>query len=401
MPDAAGRPLRCAFVNHYVGWGGAEGMLLTLFEAVDRSRVAPVLVVPGEGRLPAGARALDVPVTVVPVDSSVLEVTRGGAGAFAAIRAVAGLIRSVARLTRALRGMDLDIVVTNSAKAHVYGSIAANLSRTPVVWRLNDTLDSPDFSRSLYKLLIALGKRVPRAILCVSDASAAPLLREGVPPSRVVTLYSGIDLDSFATVPPPTITGDGSLTVGSFGRLTPLKGHDVVMQAVQRLVADGHNASLVIAGGPAREAPDYGDELVLLANDLGIGDRVRIEAAFPDGGLPAIMARVDVVVQASVLPDSLPTTVIEAMAGGRAVVASAIGGCPELVTDGTTGRLFPPGDVKALAACLAELAADPPLVARLGLAARQDAFSRFAVDEFADVFCCSLESVARPRGTSE
>ena len=65
-------PIRCAFLNHYVDWGGAEGMLLTLFEAVDRERVAPVLVVPGEADSHRGARTLGVPVIVVPVNAGVL-----------------------------------------------------------------------------------------------------------------------------------------------------------------------------------------------------------------------------------------------------------------------------------------------------------------------------------------
>lgn len=387
------RPLRCAFVNHYVDWGGAEGMLVTLFEAVDRDRLEPILVVPAEGRLPSGARALNVRVLVVPVNAGVMEVTRGGAAPVTAVRAAAGLVGSVARLTRSLRSIDADIVVTNSAKAHVYGSLAAYLSRTPVVWRLQDTLDSPDFGASLYRLMIAIAKRVPRLILSVSDSCAAPLLREGVAAERVVTLYNGIDLGPFAALQPSTPGRGGPLSVGSFGRLTPLKGHDVVIRAVARLVADGQDATLVIAGGPAREAPGYADVLDALGRELGLGDRVRIEAGFPEGALPTIMAGVDVVVQASVLPDSLPTTVIEAMAGGRAVVASEIGGCPELIEHDETGLLFEPGDVGELADWLATLRGDPARIERLGSAARADALQRFAVDGFAASFCDRLEQV--------
>lgn len=369
-------------------------MLLTFLEALDRTRVAPILIVPTEGRLPSSARALGVPVAIVPVESSILEVTRGGADVLTTVRAALALPVSVARLARALRKFDVDVVVTNSAKAHFYGSLAGVLSRKPVAWRLHDTMDSPDFSRSLFRLLIALAKRVPRSILCVSDACAAPLLLAGVPASRISTLYSGIHLDAYADLPAAMPSADRPFVIGSFGRLTPLKGHDVVIRAVGRLVAESQDVRLVIAGGPAGEAPGYEAILEALASDLGLAERVRIEAAFPDGGLPAIMSGVDVVVQASVLPDSLPTTVIEAMAGGRTVVASAIGGCPELVDDGRTGFLFAPGDVTALAACLTELISDPMLVARFGLAGQEDASRRFAVDDFANAFCARLESVA-------
>ncbi len=392
-------PLRCAFVNHYVDWGGAEGMLLTVFEAVDRSRLEPLLLVPGEGRLPAGARALGVEVLVVPVDASVLGLTRGGAGPLGSLRAAGGLATSVFRLARSIRASNVDIVVTNSAKAHVYGSLAAAVSRKPLVWRLHDTLDSPDFGSSAYRLLISIAKRLPRMVLCVSDSCAAPLRREGVPPDRVVTLYNGIDLSPFVAIPETAREKGGErFSVGSFGRLTPRKGHDVVLRAVARLAGEGRDVHLVIAGGEAREAPGYAQALSSLADQHGIGERVRIDAGFPEGGLPAIMAGVDVVVQASVLPDSLPTTVIEAMAGGRAVVASEIGGCPELVSHGETGLLFQPGDVDELTGCLESLRTDPGRAVRLGSAARAEALRRFDVGAFADELCRRLEEAARLPG---
>ena len=74
--------------------------------------------------------------------------TRGGGGPLGTLRAAGALAATVARLARRMRSMEIDVVVTNSAKAHVYGSIAAYVSRKPVVWRLHDTLDSPDFGSS-------------------------------------------------------------------------------------------------------------------------------------------------------------------------------------------------------------------------------------------------------------
>ena len=153
--------------------------------------------------------------------------------------------------------------------------------------------------------------------------------------------------------------------------------------------------NLVIAGGAAREAPGHAEVLRTLAEDLGLEKRVRIEAGFPDGGLPSIMAGVDVVAQASVLPDSLPTTVIEAMAGARPVVASAIGGCPELAGSRrhrSPLRARPCGRADRLPRTLR---ANPAKAERLGEAARREATSRFAVDTFADLFCRRLEDVVR------
>ena len=95
--------IRCAFVSHHTGYGGAELMLLTLLERLDRARVAPIVLTPGEGMLTEGARARGAEVRVVPVSRSLLGVSRGGAGSrLDALRAVAALPVASARLARAI-----------------------------------------------------------------------------------------------------------------------------------------------------------------------------------------------------------------------------------------------------------------------------------------------------------
>ena len=148
--------IRAAFVNHHTGFGGAEMMLLTLLERLDRARVAPVLMTPGEGVLTEGARDLGVEVRVVPVAPSLLGVTRGGAGSpLGSAAALMHLPAAALRHARAIRAAGADVVVTNSAKAHVYGSLAGRLARRPVVWRMHDTMDSADFAGSTRRLLLA------------------------------------------------------------------------------------------------------------------------------------------------------------------------------------------------------------------------------------------------------
>jgi glycosyltransferase involved in cell wall biosynthesis len=387
-------PVRCAFINHYTGYGGAELMLLTLLERIDRSRVAPILITPGEGLLTEGARELGVETAIVPVSPALLDVARGGAGSrLGAVSAMAALPVAAVRLARAISRVRADVVVTNSAKAHVYGSLAGRLARRPVVWRIHDTMDSPDFSGSTRRLLLTIGRRIPALVLTVSDSTARPLIAGGIPRERVTTLYNGIDLTALRAGAGETPPGsDGLARVGSIGRLTPLKGHAVVIDAAALLVERGVQARFIIAGAQAREAPTHLADLRARAERLGIADRVELISPFDD--LAALLSGLDVVVHASVLPDSLPTTVIEAMALGKPVVATALGGVPELIRDTETGFLIPPDDAGRMADAVAEALAAPERRAAVGEAAYVEATARFDVNVFVDAFAGHVEHVA-------
>ena len=387
-------PVRCAFINHYTGYGGAELMLLTLLERIDRSRVAPILITPGEGLLTGGARELGVETVVVPVSPALLDVARGGAGSrLGAVSAVGALPVAAVRLARAISRVKADVVVTNSAKAHVYGSLAGWLARRPVVWRIHDTMDSPDFGGSTRRLLLTIGRRIPALVLTVSDSTGRPLIAGGIPRERVTTLYNGIDLTTLrAGADEVPAARNGRARVGSIGRLTPLKGHAVVIDAAALLVKRGVEARFIIAGAQAREAPTHLDDLRARAERLGIADRVELISPFDD--LAALLTGLDVVVHASVLPDSLPTTVIEAMALGKPVVATALGGVPELIRDAETGFLIPPDDAGRMADAVEEALAAPERRAAVGEAAFTEATARFDVGVFVDSFAGHIERVA-------
>ncbi len=386
----AGRPLRVAFVNHYTGRGGAEEMLVTLLAGIDRERIDPVLLVPRPGDLPDRVAALGVEVRRVRVADAVLEVARGGAGSRAATaRAAAGTASAAVAHAAAIRRSGADLVVTNSAKAHVYGSLAGAIARRPVVWRMHDTIDSPDFAGMTRRLLVAVGSRIPRRVLAVSDTASAAMVRAGIPQSKVVVLYNGLPLDDLGTPPP---RGDGPPTVGMIGRLTPLKGHDVFLDAAARLARERPGTRFLIAGAAAREAPGYAGELAARARELGIADALEIESPFDD--LATTLSRLDVVVHPAVLPDSLPTTIIEAMAMSRPVVGTDLGGLPELVEDGRSGLLVAPGDAEALAAAVERVVDDPALASGMGAAARAEAEERFELGVFTEALTAHLLEVA-------
>ena len=213
-------------------------------------------------------------------------------------------------------------------------------------------------------------------IVAVSDHTLA-LLQARFPDcaSRMLRIYNGVDP---ATFPAAFPTGQEPLRVVSTGRLLEFKGFHHLIDAVARLQACGYAVQLRIIGeGPWRQALEnqvmvqgMSDAVVLLGNRSQ--DEVKDELAGAD--VFALACTVD----AKGASDILPTAITEAMACGLPVVSTRVAGVPEQVVDGETGLLAEPGDVEGIAACLARLANDRSLAARLGAAGNrrvQEVFS--------------------------
>jgi glycosyltransferase involved in cell wall biosynthesis len=193
--------------------------------------------------------------------------------------------------------------------------------------------------------------------------------------------------------PPPPPAAPRLVTVG---RLIPIKGHDVLLRAFADARREVPALELEVVGdGPLRE------QLQALARDLAVAQAVE----FSGRVAPAAPAyeRAAVVVVPS-LGEGFGMVALEAAERGRAVVASAVGGLPEIVDDGRTGRLVPPGDGAALAAAIVELVTEPERVAELGEAARERALGEFSLDRCADridaLYRAALARRSRKRSTA-
>ena len=209
--------------------------------------------------------------------------------------------------------------------------------------------------------------------LLVSRFSAGTL---GSPPARTRIVYGGADPARFR--PDAAERRSGVLFVG---RLTPHKGVDRLLRALP----DGVDVTVAGAGGHDRRAPerDYPE----LLRELARNRRVRFTGPVTEGDLPVLHRRAAVFALPSVdvtcygrrvaIPELLGLGLLEAMASGTPVVASRVGGLPEVVTDGVTGFLVDPGDVDALHDRLATLLADRRLARRMGEAARAAVVERF------------------------
>jgi glycosyltransferase involved in cell wall biosynthesis len=201
-----------------------------------------------------------------------------------------------------------------------------------------------------------------------TDANRRYLVEEiGLLPSQVSLCRHGVDPDRFSADRSDPQIG----RILSIGRLVPKKGFDVLVRACAEIRRGGIEFELrIIGGGPLR------DELLALAEDEGIADLVHLPGSMSQGELAVELAAAEVfALSPVVMPDGdrdgIPNVVLEAMAAGVPVVASAISGIPEVIADGVNGRLVAPRRPDLLAAVLTELLSDAAQRARLAEAARR------------------------------
>lgn len=202
------------------------------------------------------------------------------------------------------------------------------------------------------------GERRADRILVLTDRLRDQLAADGIDPERIRVVPSGVNPTLFDDASP--IAPHGGQCLLFVGRLHPQKGVDTLIRAM----ADLPTAQLAIAG----DGPDRA-QLERLAERLGVADRIRFLGFVAHDDVPALMRRADVFVMPSRY-EELGTAIIEAMACGLPVVASRVGGIPNLVADGDTGLLTPPGDAPALAAALRRVLTEPGLAGKLGAEAR-------------------------------
>ena len=236
----------------------------------------------------------------------------------------------------------------------------------PLGARLHDVLPPNAVVRGLVRGLLA---RRTVSVSCVSDAVRRSAVALGYPASRVRAFPNG------APAVEPLAPPDGPPLVVVVGQLEPWKGQDVVVRAFAGVAAAVPGARLRVLGRPVK-GPAFARLLRGLAADLRIDDRVDFEEGLT--GVGDIYAGAHLLVHAPVQADPLPTVVLEAMALGLPVVATDVGGIPEMVEDGVTGLLAPPDDVPALEAAIRRLTDDPARARAMGASGRERARAHFS-----------------------
>ena len=377
-------PKRVVFLSSCIRGGGAGWSLYYLLKHLDRDRVDPLAVLPAfgiyEDRLAElGVEAVFPPRFPERIVSQRYESNTSITGALSTARNVLDAARLVPWLSRLARRRGIDLIYCNNLLVEPIGALAAQAARVPCV--LHARTIQKQLIRSLASAQLA---RLPavRRVIANSGPTAVPYRRWVGDKVRVV--HNGVDLDEYAPerIPRGSLRADLGLCdevtiVGFTGFIMPRKGLDTLIRAAAKVLRGRDDVAFVIVGRvPIGSLVDHRAEYEALSRALGIGGRV-IFAGFRDDVRPAVID-FDVLCLPS-YQEPFGRSIVEAMALGRPVVASRVGGIPEIITDGTDGLLVPAGDPDALASAIARLVDDPSLRRELGAAARATVRTRFDV----------------------
>jgi len=370
MAGAPGR-IKVLYVITTLETGGAERQLAALVQRLDPSRFeAHVCSLSTGGTLQEALRRAGIPVRAI--EFRALRDGRGGPVGIG-LRLLGRLLALLAFIRRERPHIVHGILFWG----YLLGTYAARLARVPVVIASRRSLGHFKAAKRRYLSLERFANRMTDLLIANSEAVKADVLsQEGVEASRVRVIPNGIDAEAYGSPPDPALRAALGLPgaarlVGVVANLLPYKGHRVFLEAC-REIKRGEPAArfLLIGEGPLRAG------LVAYARELGLEEDVGFLGSRQD--IPRLLALLEVAVLPS-LEEGLPNAVLEAMAAGRPVVATAVGGTPEAVRHGETGLLVPPGESRALADAVLRLLQDPAGARRMGEEGRRWVAERFGI----------------------
>jgi glycosyltransferase involved in cell wall biosynthesis len=223
-----------------------------------------------------------------------------------------------------------------------------------------------------------------RRFIANSETTRKNLISLGIPSGRISVIYPPLDFDTLRIERSSSVTRStfgvdpAAPCFGILGMLLPWKGHAVFLEAAKRVFERIPNARALVIGAAPHRAKEYEGELRALAQELGIADRVIFTGFRAD--VPDMLNLLDVVVHASIAPEPFGRVIAEAMAMKRPVIATRAGGPTEIIEDGRTGYLVPPGDAEALAERLITLLTNPSLAGQIAYAGHVEATKRYSAD---------------------
>jgi glycosyltransferase involved in cell wall biosynthesis len=285
-------------------------------------------------------------------------------------------LRAAAReLTQTLERLRADVLLCHGYKSNLLGRFAARRLGIPAV-AVSRGWTGESLRVRVYEMIDRLHLRRMDRVVAVSQAQAAKVRRCGVPAERLRVIPNAIDVERFTT---PDSTYEGKLRrlfrsppariVGAAGRLSPEKGFEVLAAAAARVRRRDPSVGFVVFGdGPCRE------RITRQAAAAGLG------GAFVLAGFRADLDQFLPFFDLFVLPsytEGLPNVVLESFAAGVPVVATAVGGTPEVVEHGASGHLVPPGDPDAMAERILDALACQERLRDMGLHGRQCVVERF------------------------
>jgi L-malate glycosyltransferase len=369
------------FYNHTSTVSGAERVLLLIAANLDKTEFESVVLCPA-GDLQTQVKAIGKPChTVEPLEA------RFTWRPDLLLRYLASFVRVMRNVRAQVQAIAPDLIHANSIRAGLVMTAATIGLRVPVLWHLHDLLPHHPISTAI-RAVVLCAQRV--RLLAVSHATAerfrGVLLRLKRVPSRVI--LNCADTEKFqpdeaarAAIRTELQLDATTPVVGIIGQITARKNQLGVIRAFALVVRELPQAVLLIAGEPLFTAADqqYAQHLKQVVAELGITHQVRFLGARRD--VPALMQALDILVMNS-LAEPCGLVVLEGMASGLPVIATAVGGNPEMIHHALSGWLVPSDDAQTLAVEMVNLLRAPLLRRQLGRNARMRVCDQFTIPKY-------------------
>jgi glycosyltransferase involved in cell wall biosynthesis len=277
-------------------------------------------------------------------------------------------VGAILRLRRLIRERGASIVHTHSSVDGWLGGIAAKSLGCRVVRSRHVSIP----------IRSALVYRLADRVITSGEAVRSVVIGAGIAPERVVSISAGVDSERFH----PGVSGKAvrdefglgnAPVVGLVANVRGSKGHNVFLEAARAVLAVSPEARFLIVGDGVGL-----DEVRGRVRQMGLEARVSLPGFRRD--IPEVMAALDVLVLPSTRSEATSQVIPQALAVGTPVIGSRIGGTPELVQDGETGRLVPPGDAAALAAAIVAMLQDPERARAMALAGQAQIMAGYTLD---------------------
>ena len=377
------KPANILFVHGNNDLYGADAFLLEIVKRLDRSRFHPIVILPEDMR---HINRLSVELEKNGIEYEFLRLgvmRRKYFNAVAIFPFAFQLLMAIVAIVRIIRRRNIVIVHSNTLTV-LAGAFAASLTRTPHLWHVHEILVEPPAMR---RLLHAIAPRFTSVILCVSNAVRDHIAADQpVFVHKLRVIYVGIDAERFADpaagerVRQEFGIAPGVPLIGMVGKVCRWKGQLVFAAAAARILRQFPQAQFAAVGGVFDTERELMVQFRSEVERLGLTHAFQIHDFRPD--IRGVMNAYDIFVLPSTQPDPCPTVVLEAMAAGKPVIATAHGGPLEQVVDGETGYLVRPNDSEDIAGAISKMLAKRDMLKSMGEAGRRRVMAHFHIKGF-------------------
>jgi glycosyltransferase involved in cell wall biosynthesis len=371
------RVARILYLNPTSEVGGAERSLLDLLEHLDRKQYYPIVCFPSEGKLAGKLSGMGIEMKMIPLHKEISRLSRqnGNRRLLHLLSTPWRLFPTITKTAGFVRSKHVDLIVTNGIKCHVIGSIVSSMTGAKLIWHVRDFIET-GLARFL---LTSMGRFFPDRIITNSDAVGSFFVNSG----RTETVYNGVDLARFDSevdggrIRSEFKLGKDNMLIGTIGHFAPLKGYEQLLEAMEKVVGEGFDVKLALVGDSIYpHSNTYKQKILSLVNSMGLRDRI-IFTGFRDD-IPELLASFDLFVLPS-RSEGFGRVNLEAMAMGKPVISTSVGGIPEVVSDEITGILVPPGNSTALSHAIMRLLSDSHLRKSMGRKGRRRVEEQFSL----------------------